>query len=59
VQEILDPYCLAIVNINPESRVKVLRGAAKPRLIQNGWVSYLVKVNNDAGVTSQLQVESP
>jgi len=59
VQEILDPYCLAIININPESRVKVLRGPAKPRLIQDGWVSYLVKVNNDAGVTSQLQVESP
>src|SRR6478736_6988058 len=59
VQEILDPYCLAIININPESRVKVLRGSAKPKLIQNGWVSYLVKVNNDAGVTSQLQVESP
>ncbi len=59
VQEILDPYCLAIVNINPESRVKVLRGPAKPRLIQNGWVTYLVKVNNEAGVTSQLQVESP
>ncbi|HEV8506732.1 MAG TPA: CehA/McbA family metallohydrolase [Chitinophagaceae bacterium] len=59
VQEILDPYCLAIININPESRVKVLRGPANPKLIQNGWVSYLVKVNNDAGVTSQLQVESP
>jgi hypothetical protein len=59
VQEILDPYCLAIININPESRVKVVRGIAKPGLIQNGWVSYLVRVNNDAGVTSQLQVESP
>src|SRR5207249_7832397 len=59
VQKILDPYCLAIININPESRVKVLRGLAKPKLIQNGWVSYLVKLNNEAGVTSQLQVESP
>src|SRR5262245_31942444 len=54
VQEILDPYCIAIININPESRVKVLRGTAKPRLMQDGWVSYLVRVNNDAGVTSQL-----
>jgi hypothetical protein len=59
IQHILDPYCLAIVNINPESRVKVLPGTAKPKLIQNGWVSYLVKVNNDAGITAQLQVESP
>lgn len=59
IQEILDPYCLAIVNINPESRVMVSRGSAPAKLIQNGWVSYLVKVNNDAGITAQLQVESP
>ena len=59
VQNILDPYCLAMININPESRVKVLRGPAKAKLIQGGWVSYLVKVNNEAGVTAQLNVESP
>jgi hypothetical protein len=59
VQDILDPYCLAMININPESRVKVLRGPARAKLIQNGWVSYLVKVNNDAGVTAQLEVQSP
>jgi hypothetical protein len=59
VQNILDPYCLAMININPESRVKVLRGPANAKLIQNGWVSYLVKINNDAGVTAQLKVESP
>ncbi|MEP7371830.1 MAG: CehA/McbA family metallohydrolase [Chitinophagaceae bacterium] len=59
IQKILDPYCLAVININPESRVKVLRGEAKAKLIQNGWVSYLVKVNNDAGITAQLEAESP
>ncbi|MCW3116612.1 MAG: hypothetical protein JWM28_694 [Chitinophagaceae bacterium] len=59
VQDILDPYCLALVNINPETRVKVIRGPAKAKLIQGGWVSFLVKVNNEAGVTAQLQVESP
>jgi hypothetical protein len=59
VQNILDPYCLAMININPESRVKVLRGPAKAKLIQNGWVSYLVKVNNEAGITAQLNVQSP
>lgn len=59
VQNILDPYCLAMININPESRVKVARGLAKAKLIQNGWVCYLVKVNNDAGITAQLEVESP
>jgi hypothetical protein len=59
IQEILDPYCLAIVSINPESRVKVDRGHAPARLIQNGWTSFLVKVINDAGVTAQLNAESP
>ena len=59
IQNILDPYCIASVNINPESRVKVERGSAKPKLIQGGWVSFLVKVNNEAGVTAKLEVESP
>ncbi len=59
VQAILDPYCLAFININPEARVKVERGPAKAKLIQGGWVSFLVKVNNDAGVTAQLVAESP
>lgn len=59
VQAILDPYCLAFVNINPEARVKVERGPAKAKLIQGGWVSFLVKINNDAGVTAQLVAESP
>jgi len=59
IQEILDKYCLAQVNINPESRVKVERGPAKANLIQDGWISYLVKVNNEAGINAVLQVESP
>jgi len=59
VQNILDPYCLAVININPESRVKVLRGPSEAKLIQNGWVSHLVKVNNEAGITAQLEVQSP
>ena len=59
IQNILDPYCLAMININPESRVKVLRGPANAKLIQSGWVSYLVKINNDAGVTAQLEAQSP
>jgi hypothetical protein len=59
VQDILDPYCLAVVNINPESRVKVEKGPAHPKLIQNGWVSFLVKINNEAGVTAKLDVASP
>ncbi|MBE9464285.1 CehA/McbA family metallohydrolase [Dyadobacter subterraneus] len=59
IQEILDPYCLNIIGINPEGRVKVDRGLAKAVLIQGGWTSFLVKINNDAGITAKLEAESP
>lgn len=59
IQEILDAYCLAVVSINPEARVKVSRGEAPANLIQGGWTSFLVKVHNDANVTAQVEVESP
>ncbi|TLU98300.1 hypothetical protein FEN17_23855 [Dyadobacter luticola] len=58
IQDILDPYCLNVIDINPEGRVKVERGAAKPTLIQGGWTSFLVRVNNDAGITAKLEAES-
>ncbi len=54
IQAILDPYCLAIVSINPEARVSVERGRARARLTQGGWTSFLVKVHNQAGVTAKL-----
>jgi len=58
IQHILDPYCLAMVNINPEARVKVIRGPAKAKLIQGGWTSFLIKVNNETGTTPQLEATS-
>lgn len=58
IENILDPYCLARVNINPEARVKVERGSARATLVQGGWVSFLIKVNNEAGITAQLNVQS-
>src|SRR5579859_6080689 len=59
MQKILDRHCLVGVNINPESRVKAQEGPAKPELIEQGWRSFLVKVQNDAGITPVLAVESP
>ncbi len=59
VQQILDPYCLAMVEINPEARVKVIRGPAEAELIETGWRSFLIKVHNDADVNAELVVESP
>src|SRR5437764_1482933 len=46
IQRILDKYCLLLVNINPESRVKLERGPAQPELIEQGWRTFLIKVTN-------------
>ena len=59
VQVILDTYCLAGVTINAESRVSVTEGPVAKELIQQGWRTFLVKVNNEAGVTAPLKPESP
>jgi hypothetical protein len=59
VQAALDPHCLAFVQINPESRVKVAQGQAKPELVEQGWRQFLIKVHNQAGVTSELRASSP
>jgi hypothetical protein len=59
IQQALDPLCLAVVEINPESRVKAQTGPAAKGLVQQGWTVFLVKVINQAGVTAPLEVESP
>jgi len=59
IEQILDKHALAFVDINPESRVQVRPGPAKPELMERGTRVFLVKVLNRAGVTSRLAVESP
>lgn len=59
VQKVLDPLCLAMININPESRVKVSEGPVRRELMQQGWRAFLVKVHNEAGINPPLQLESP
>ena len=59
IQEVLDRHCLIGIEINPESRVKAVQGPAQPRLVQNGWSVFLVKVHNEAGVTAKLAATSP
>jgi len=59
IQRALDKYCLFGVNINPEMRVKVAQGDARPALVEQGWRQFLVKVANEAGTTAQLKGESP
>jgi len=59
IQTTLDKYVLAIVRINPESRVSVDQGPAKPELVEGGTRLFLVKVLNEAQVTAPLRVDSP
>ncbi|MGI8782357.1 MAG: CehA/McbA family metallohydrolase [Acidobacteriota bacterium] len=59
LQQILDRHVLVVVEINPESRVKVAQGAAAAELLEGGTRLFLVKVINQAGVTAPLAVESP
>src|SRR5713226_7711127 len=59
VQEVLDAHCLFGVNINPEMRVKVAQGTARPELVEQGWRLFLVKVQNEAGTTAELRALSP
>ncbi len=59
IQSLLDPMCLAAVEISAESRVHVVRGPAKAALMESGWQTFLVKVANQAGVTATLRCSSP
>ena len=59
IQRVLDGYCLFGVHINPEMRVKVAPGPAKAQLVEQGWRQFLVKVENEAGTTAQLEAVSP
>jgi len=59
LQETLDRYVLFGVHINPEMRVKVAQGDAKPELTQDGWRQFLVKVANESGTTAPLAAVSP
>lgn len=59
IEGLLDPHCLLQVQINPEMRVKVTPGVARPELLEGGWRTVLVKVRNEAGTTAKLSITSP
>ena len=58
IQQVLERYTLFEVQINPESRVKVRTGGAKRELWQGGWATFLIKVDNQAGITAPLAAAS-
>jgi hypothetical protein len=59
IESVLDAQVLFEVEINPESRVKVSKGNAVPKLNQGGYTPFLVKVINQGTVTTRLNVSSP
>lgn len=59
IQAALNPHVLMNVEINPEMRVAVNRGAAPAELVQGGWRSFLIRVTNAAGTTPVLTIKSP
>jgi hypothetical protein len=59
LERVFDSHVLVNVDINPESRVKVEQGEARPELIEGGARLFLVKVSNLAHVTAELNVVSP
>jgi len=59
LQQLLDSRVLLSVHINPESRVRVERGAAPAVLQQAGYTPAIVKVINDSGATPRLRIGSP
>ena len=53
---VLAPRCLMRVTINPESRVKATRGDAPARLRLDTETVFLIRVQNEAGVTHPLKM---
>src|SRR3954469_5648950 len=56
LQQVLDEHALFIVELNPESRVKVRRGQAKTELQQGGYITVIIKVVNLSTVTKPLGI---
>lgn len=59
LQDLLDSRVLLGVHINPEARVKVVRGPAAAGLQQGGYTPVLVKVVNESGTIGRLRIGSP
>ena len=59
LQQAMDDQTLAVVTINPEGRVKAIRGSGKAVLQQQGYTPAVIKVVNQAGATAPLRITSP
>ncbi len=60
IQKLLDPRCLAAVHIESEKKLTTKAGPAAPKLAEQGWRTFLVKVYNPKGVSRlELRGNSP
>lgn len=59
VQRLLDPFCVAIVDVQQEGPPQVDHGPATPELLEQGWRTFLVKVLNRPRLRRRLLIESP
>lgn len=59
VQQALDPHCLAVVRIARDGTVTAVRGKAQPLLVEQGWRTFLIRVENLAELTTTLRISSP
>ncbi|MFN0129551.1 MAG: hypothetical protein ACKV19_23035 [Verrucomicrobiales bacterium] len=46
------------ISISPEGRVKASAGEAKPAVVQGKWIEFDMVIENTAGLTTPLTVES-
>jgi hypothetical protein len=56
IHKALEPHVLFVLNINPESRVKVARGKAMAELAAGKSLAFLVRVDNTTGTAPLLRV---
>ncbi|MEZ6089288.1 MAG: hypothetical protein R3C05_14895 [Pirellulaceae bacterium] len=59
VQNVLDPLCLAVVNVAESGTPTVSLGSADAQLLEQGWRTFLIKIINRPGRTGRLFIESP
>lgn len=59
IESELGSRVLINVTINPETRVSVSAGSAPRELLQDGWRSFLIRVQNEAAATTPLRITSP
>lgn len=59
IERLLDSATLCTVTISPESRVKVERGPAQPKVQQAGYLPWIIKLVNQGAVKAPLQASSP